>query len=53
MIESKRTETESECYGNEGTMKFETIDKRFANGVLNVWFSYTIKELRNFVLKCK
>lgn len=33
------------------TTKFERIDKRFANEVLNIWFSHLMKELCNFILK--
>lgn len=35
-IESKRTVTESNCYDNEETIKFEAIDGEFSNEVLNV-----------------
>lgn len=38
MIGSKRKETDSNSYGDKGTMKFETIDRGFANDELNVWF---------------
>ena len=41
--------TESDWYGNEGTIKFETIDRHFANEILNVWYSRFIKQLYNFV----
>lgn len=50
-IESTRTKTETNCYGNEGKMKFETIDGGFAHEVLNAWFSYAMKELCNSLLK--
>lgn len=50
-IESTRTVTESNCYDNEETIKFEATDGEFLNEALNVWFSHLMKELSNFVLK--
>lgn len=44
MMKSKRTGTESNSYGNEGTMTFGTIDGGFENEILNVWFSHFVKQ---------
>ena len=41
--------TERNYKGDEGRMKFKTIDGRFVDEVFNVWFSHFTKQLYNFL----
>lgn len=50
-LKRREQDTKTNCYDDEGTIKFETICRRFANEILNVSVLYFTKELYNFVFK--